>query len=339
VRVTSFAETTRTDESVVFQDGLTLAPGTYDVSLLASDANSARAFRASDTLAVPAYPPGRSALARPLIVYRSAGRSRRADAPDLVLNPRHTVPYGGDAPRVYIEAYDAPDPISVAIDVFDEAGALVWSEQALLAAGDTAVRHATVALPGATLPLGKLWVQLRPVARTVALEVRTPLVISISDQWMVVNFDEVLEFIRYIASPQEIDSLSAGSPAERRERWDRFWSRRDPLAASPVNEFRDEFFQRVRFAAEQFAEPGVPGWKTDRGEVFIVFGPPDFAHDRYVGGRADVAGRPNGIEWLYDELPGGRLSLLFLDRTGFGRYELAPASEAAFRAEAERLRR
>ncbi|MGH7607147.1 MAG: GWxTD domain-containing protein [Gemmatimonadales bacterium] len=149
----------------------------------------------------------------------------------------------------------------------------------------------------------------------------------------------MLEFIRYIATPEEIDSLSVVAAADRRVLWDRFWARRDPLPATPLNEFRDEFFQRVRFATEQFSEPGgLAGWNTDRGEVFIVLGAPQFSQERSVGGRADVTGRPNAIEWIYDGLPGGRLTLLFVDRSGFGRYELAPTSEAAFRVVADRMR-
>ncbi len=72
--------------------------------------------------------------------------------------------------------------------------------------------------------------------------------------------------------------------------------------------------------------------------MFIVLGAPQFSEERIVGGRTDVTGRPNAIEWIYDGLAGGRLTLLFVDRSGFGRFELAPSSEAAFRSVAERLR-
>jgi GWxTD domain-containing protein len=226
------------------------------------------------------------------------------------------------------------------VAVVDEAGSAVWDTRVTLAEGDEIVRHAMLDLPGATLPLGKLWVEVSPEQEVaVSTPPRAPLVISISDQWMVANFDEVLDFLRYIATTEEIDSLTAGSPAERRDRWERFWAKRDPLPATPINEYRDDFFQRVRFATEQFSEAGgLAGWKTDRGEVFIVLGPPQYTQDRYIGNRADVSGRPNAIEWIYDSMPGGRLNLLFVDRTGFGRYELAPASEAAFRSTAERLK-
>ncbi|MGH7553821.1 MAG: GWxTD domain-containing protein [Longimicrobiales bacterium] len=336
VRVATFAETGRTDESVVFQDAITLPAGYYEVALQAADANSSRGFRVRDTLHVPTYGRDAKHLPQPIVVYHGLGRTNLERPPDLILNPRHTVAYGGDAPRVYLEVYGADEPRPVVVKVVDEAGTEVWSARTSIADGDAAVRHALIDLPAATLPLGKLWVEIVPEQNSSDPSVRAPLVISISDQWMVANFEEVLDFIEYIATREELDSLRAGSPADRRSRWDRFWAKRDPLPATPINEFRDEFFQRVRFATEQFSEPGgLPGWRTDRGEVFIVLGAPEFAQDRFIG-RTDMTGRPNAIEWTYDGLPGGRLTLLFLDRTGFGRFELAPASEAAFRSVAER---
>jgi GWxTD domain-containing protein len=347
IQIPTFAETGRTDESVVFQHLATLAPGRYQVTVQAADANSSRGFRVQDTLDVPAYGAGHERLASPVVVYEGKGRAAPDSVPDLILNPRHTVSYGGDAPRIYVEAYGAAAPVPVRLTIYDESNSAVWTARTEIAAGDSALRRALVDLPAGTLPLGKLWVELAPESEPSArVELRTasqagprvPLVISISDQWMVANFDEVLEFLEYIGTQPEIDSLRNSLPAERRRLWDDFWALRDPITATPANEYRDDFFQRVRYATEQFSEVGgQPGWRTDRGQVYIVLGPPAFSQDRYVG-RQEYVGRPNAIEWLYENLPGGRLNLLFLDRTGFGRYELAPASLAAFRSVAERLK-
>ena len=166
---------------------------------------------------------------------------------------------------------------------------------------------------------------------------RTPFLISISDQWMVANFGEVLRFLEYIANPVEVDSLRRAQGSHRREAWDRFWAKRDPLPATPINEFREQFFERIRVATEQFSETGRPGWDTDRGEVYIVFGAPDQTLERAVG--RDASARPNLVEWLYESVPGGRLVLQFIDRGGFGHYELTPGSEAAFRTVAVRMRK
>jgi GWxTD domain-containing protein len=332
VRIPTFAETGRTDESVVYQQAFAMPPGSYIVRLQAADVNSSRGFRMTDTLSAPSYGSGSDRLGSPMLVYQARGRGDRNALPELIFNPRHTVPYGGESPLLYLESYSDDQPVDV--QVLNDQGATVWNATATLVDGDEALRFGVVEIPSESLPLGRFWVQ---VSRPGALG-RTPLVLTISDQWMVANFEDVLQFLRYIAFPEELDSLRAGSAAERRERWDRFWARRDPMPVTPINEYRDAFFQRVRYATGAFREPGGrAGWQTDRGEVYIVLGPPDHAVERYVG-RTDVRGQPNAEEWIYSAVPGGRLSLLFQDRAGFGRLELAPSSAAAFRSVAERLK-
>lgn len=122
-----------------------------------------------------------------------------------------------------------------------------------------------------------------------------------------------LELIELIATPEEMRELRAASPALRKEAWNRFWKRRDPTPDTPENEFRDEFFARVRYADEQFSILG-PGWRSDRGRVYIKYGPPD-----------QVESRPMNLDtpayeiWTY--LRDGR-QFMFVDYDGFGRYEL-----------------
>jgi GWxTD domain-containing protein len=334
VRVATFAETGRTEESVIFQDAITMPPGHYIVRMQAADANSSRGFRMTDTLTVRAYG-AQSGVASPILVYEAKGRSERADLPDVITNPRHTVPYGGESPLLYIEAYGAVASAPLDVKVVNESGVTLWSGVAPLRGDEHAVRYGIVEIPAASLPLGKLYVEVAGAGITPE---RTPLVLTISDQWMVGNMNEIVDFLRYISFPGEIDSLRIGTPAEQRAAWERFWARRDPLPITEINEYRDQFFQRVRYATEAFREPGGrAGWDTDRGEVYIVLGPPDHSVERYIG-QTDVTGQPNAQEWLYSNVPGGRLNLLFHDRTGFDRFELVPSSESAFRSVAERLK-
>jgi GWxTD domain-containing protein len=334
VRLGTFAETGRTDESVIFQQGIAIAPGTYLVRLMANDANSSRGFRMTDTLAVPAYGAG-ATIASPMLVYRATGRTAKNELPELISNPRHTVPYGGAAPLLYLEAYSATDPVGVR--VLNESGTEMWSGRADLSEGAGGISYSVLEIPAANLPLGKFWVEVSDGTRPPS---RTPLIMTISDQWMVEKFDDVLEFMRYIASQAELDSLKAGTPTQQRDAWERFWKKRDPLVQTELNEYRDQFFARVRYSIEAFREPGGrPGWNTDRGEVYIVLGQPDNAIERFVGQTADVTGKANAEEWEYYNVPGGRLTLLFYDRTGFGRFELVPSSAASFRNVADRIKR
>ena len=334
VRVASFAETGRIDESVIFQDVIALRPGKYTVQVQASDAFSSRGFRARDSVDVPAYGAERR-LAAPVLVYEADGRDRRDARPAFIVNARRTIPYGAEVPRVYVELYHAATPQSVQLRIVDDRGEQVWQDEAIVEAGNEQLRHALIDIPTTSLPLGRLWLEASTAGSSAEIS-RSPLLVTISDQWMVANFDEVLRFVTYIAAASELDSLRNATSTERRERWDAFWRRRDPLPATPINEFREEFFQRVRFATEHFGESGRAGWDTDRGEVYVVLGAPAHTMDRHVGRDAGV--RPNAIEWSYEGTPTGRLQLLFMDRSGFGRYELTPQSEQAFRGAAQRMR-
>jgi len=335
VRIPSFAETGRTEESVVFQELILLEPGQYVVEVETRDRHSSRGFQAVDTLWVPRYGASSRRLSEPVVVYRATGRQTQEVYPELIANPRRTVPYGGDAPRLYIEGYGVTEGFPVSVRVVDEHGTEVWQSQVGLHGDGPQLRSAVVEIPREPLPLGRLWIELRTPPDTQAI--RSPLIVTISDQWMVANFEEVLEFLRYIASSEELDSLSAVTGAERRERWERFWERRDPVPATPINEFREAFFERVRIATEQFSEPGRPGWRTDRGEVFIVLGRPDLVYEE-DGRIGDPMSTRRIIVWVYERSPTGRLELVFEDRSGFGRYELTPSSQSAFRSAANRLR-
>jgi len=334
VRVGSFAETGRTDESIIFQDLVALPPGKYHITVDARDAFSSKGMRTRDSLQIQGYADGRH-LSPPILVYASEGRTTRAEAPDLVLNPRKTVSYGTDVPRVYFELYDAPSPDTVTLRVLDDRATAVWTKTTVVEQGTEALRYTTVDIPVDSLPPGRLWLE-SSLSGDEAEVIRSPLLVTISDQWMIANVDEVLRFVTYIAFPAELDSLRNATGAARRERWESFWARRDPLPATPVNEFREDFFQRVRFATEHYAEPGRPGWETDRGEVYIVLGRPDQEIERHIGN--DVGAQPNAVEWLFERTPNGRIQLLFVDRTGFGRFELTPSSEQTFRTTAHRLR-
>ena len=335
VRVSSFAETIRTDESIVFQRPFLVAPGRYVALLSVTDANSARGFRATDTLLVRSFTAHEPAVSAPVLAHVAAGRKSLADFPELILNARHTIAYGGDAPVIYLEAYGSADTTAVALRVRDAADSIVWRTTVAIVPSTDVVPHAVVTIPPADLPLGVL--SLEADDGRVPPE-RAPLLVTVSEQWVAANFDEVLQFIAYIATSEELDSLRSADAAARRVQWERFWQRRDPYPTTPANEFRDEFFARLRTSTLQFSEPGGrPGWQSARGEVYIVLGPPDQVLERYSM-QTDRVAQPDGLEWVYGSAGPTRLTLLFVDRSGFGRFELEPASLAAFRRAAERIK-
>ena len=100
-----------------------------------------------------------------------------------------------------------------------------------------------------------------------------------------------------------------------------FWARRDPLLRTRENEFKDEFYKRVDHANQNFAEANTPGWKTARGQVHILFGPPSRVDHQIIA----QSSRP-ALLWVYDNLPAKRIpkneALMFIWRDI--KYVLAP---------------
>ncbi|MFB0517814.1 MAG: GWxTD domain-containing protein, partial [Acidobacteriota bacterium] len=84
------------------------------------------------------------------------------------------------------------------------------------------------------------------------------------------------EEVRYIITDKEKeDYAKLQTDEERREFIKEFWRRRDPTPATARNEFLEEYYKRIRNANVLFRGEGLKGWLTDRGRVYIMFGPPD----------------------------------------------------------------
>jgi GWxTD domain-containing protein len=90
--------------------------------------------------------------------------------------------------------------------------------------------------------------------------------------------------VPYIISDEERKAFKALSNDEERDAFiEQFWLRRNPNPDSPENEFREEHYRRIAYANDKFAA-GKPGWKTDRGHIYIAFGPPDSTESHPSGG-------------------------------------------------------
>ncbi|AXC14522.1 hypothetical protein ACPOL_5270 [Acidisarcina polymorpha] len=97
----------------------------------------------------------------------------------------------------------------------------------------------------------------------------------------------VNEDVHWIITDQELKAFKSLSNDEERDNFiEQFWLRRNPNPDSPENEFREEHYRRIAYANEHFAA-GKPGWKTDRGHMYISFGKPDSIDAHPSGGQYD----------------------------------------------------
>lgn len=128
------------------------------------------------------------------------------------------------------------------------------------------------------------------------------------------DYEMLIGALSYIAERGEVEKLKSASPDEREALWKEFWEKRDPTPGTPRNEYMEEYMRRVEYANEHFSIGKWPGYKTDRGMIYIKYGPPDDIEDHpYEWGS-----RPYVI-WYYYSLD---RYFVFVDKYGIGDYEL-----------------
>jgi GWxTD domain-containing protein len=322
VRVATFQETQRADESVLFQQVLRLIPGTYKVTATVRDASSTSESSATAEYTAPTF--GKSAYSAPILTYQATGRGSLADPVSLVLNPRGAVGYGSDTLLAYVEGYSFTEPTKVPFAVLDELQDTIYSDS-LRFRGGREVESQVVRLAPDSVSLGEL-----KIAVGSAPERSASALVSFTQAWVVTNFDEMLDLLRYFGHDEQIAAMRRAPASERARLWRQFYEATDPNNGTPENEELNQYFSRVNAANQRFKDEGIPGWRTDRGEVFITLGPPDESVESTPGASSRI------IRWTYLT---HRLEIYFQDETGFGRLRLTPGSRAEYERILSRVRR
>src|SRR6266850_1616858 len=140
------------------------------------------------------------------------------------------------------------------------------------------------------------------------------------------------EDVIYIISPEERNAFLQLDTNEEREQFiEQFWLRRSSNPDLPENDFKEEHYRRIAYANEHFAS-GIPGWKTDRGRMYIMWGPADEVESHPTGGTYDRPMEEGGgstttypwetWRWRYLEDIGENIIIEFVDPSGSGEYHM-----------------
>lgn len=142
------------------------------------------------------------------------------------------------------------------------------------------------------------------------------------------------EDVLYIITDEERRAFRNLQTDEEREQFiEQFWLRRDPSPDTMENEYKEEHYRRIAYANERFAS-GIPGWKTDRGRIYITFGPPDEIESRPSGGTYERPWEEGGgttsvypfEKWRYRYLEGVGMQtdivIEFVDKSMTGEYRM-----------------
>jgi GWxTD domain-containing protein len=139
--------------------------------------------------------------------------------------------------------------------------------------------------------------------------------------------------VSYVITDEERKAFKKLATDDERERFiEEFWRRRDPDPDTDENEFKEEYYERIAYANEHFAS-GIPGWKSDRGRIWIMYGKPDERETHPTGGNYDRPSYEGGGStttypfeiWFYRYLAGvgSGVEIEFVDPTGSGEYRIA----------------
>jgi len=140
------------------------------------------------------------------------------------------------------------------------------------------------------------------------------------------------EDVTYIITDEERTAWKRLSTDEEREQFiEQFWLRRDPTPDTLENEFKEEHYRRIAYANEHYAS-GIPGWKADRGRIYITYGPPDEIESHPSGGSyerpmAEGGGQTSTYpfeQWRYRYIEGigNDIIIEFVDPTMTGEYRM-----------------
>jgi GWxTD domain-containing protein len=141
------------------------------------------------------------------------------------------------------------------------------------------------------------------------------------------------EDVKYIITDEEREGFLKLSNEEERDAFiEQFWLRRDPTPDTPENEFKEEHYRRIAYANEHFAS-GIPGWRTDRGRIYVVFGPADEVDSHPSGGSYERPMDEGGGEtstypfedWRYRYIEGigNEVIIEFVDQCMCNEYKIS----------------
>jgi GWxTD domain-containing protein len=140
------------------------------------------------------------------------------------------------------------------------------------------------------------------------------------------------EDVVYIITDEEKTAFKRLATDEEREQFiEQFWLRRDPTPDTEENEFKEEHYRRIAYSNDHYAS-GIPGWKTDRGRIYIIYGPADEIESHPSGGTYERPMEEGGGEtstypfeqWRYRYLEGIGTNIIieFVDPTMSGEYHM-----------------
>lgn len=180
---------------------------------------------------------------------------------------------------------------------------------------DQGVLYAIVTIPNQNLENSRYRIRLMKEGSNEPVGQRV-----VNSQWLdmpisLYNLEVSIEMLRFITNSDEIRRLQSGSMTERERKFREFWAQRDPTPDTEFNELMAEYYRRIDYAYTNFTTMQMPGYETDQGQSYILYGPPINIERRLP------TNAPTREIWTYPNR-----TLIFEATTGFGDFRLVSES-------------
>lgn len=320
------------------------SPGAYTVEVTVRDSATGRVNRRQTRVAAFSGPPAASDLLLATAIRPASGAGVDTVTRPGELRKGSVIVEAADRPLLtpreaqlgyYLEWYGAvAETAAVSVRIAPGAGGApivaTAAQQVPFAAGGGATRG-MVDLAG--LPPGDYAFEVAVQGRDSAVTRRAPFrmggmdagppvaEVDPADKFAAMSeaqLDTLYAPLTYVMASDETGMYNTLTLDGKRNFLRRFWSKRDPTPGTPRNEAQEDYYGRIGEANRRFREGGVadiPGWRTDRGRIFVKYGPPQEVMQRPQAGNT----LPYEV-WKYAR--GRLLKYVFLDQTQFGNYAL-----------------
>ncbi len=325
VRVGSFREINRTDESIIFQHFFRVPPGSYTLSAAVRDVGGSKTATQTVAISIPAFGAGR--LSIPVLVYEARGRSTLDSIPRLLASPRSSAVFGRDSTvAIYVEGYGSGTRLPLDYVVRNDKGVQLWRDSATLAHNGS-LFYGLLSVPISAVGIGIANVSL--IRRDTRDSVKAPLFVSFGEDIPLMSFEDMIGYLRYFTTTSRLRALREAPPERRATVWAEFLRATDPIPETATNEEMQAYFGRIQQANVQFRIDHNPGWLSDRGTVFVSLGEPDQVIERSVNQTFSVTQATPTARlqiWQYRQYDS---QLVFFEEMG-GRWKLTRASQSEF---------
>lgn len=246
-----------------------LKPGFYTAKIIISDKNAKREFKDYLNIYLPDYS-GKNLTLSSIQLSKMSSIN--------IQNTSHIFTYKNPYISIYYELYNIACPsLNTIYSIINEKGEIIYTSQDQVSAKDSRQGFKS-SFSIRSLPSGNYKLKITKIETQTsrqAFSYTDFTVIQSPNNLKFKKFEDALAELKYIASANEINRLKEIPVNEQQKELNKFWKKKDPTPETEENELMNEYYSRLMIANSNFSHDEMPGWKTDFGMIYMIFGTPD----------------------------------------------------------------